>query len=421
MFKFLHAADLHLDSPLRGLERYEGAPVDEIRGATRRALENLVALAIEERVAFVLLSGDLYDGDWRDYSTGLFFTGQMARLQEAGILAFVVAGNHDAASQITKVLRPPENVRIFSSRVPETVVLEDLGVALHGQGFATRSVTEDLSQSYPGRIPGMLNIGLLHTSLDGRAGHEPYAPCTVDGLRTRGYDYWALGHVHKREVVSDDPWIVFPGNPQGRHARETGAKGCELVRVEDGQIHLTAPRSLDVVRWVNRPLDVSDATSMDAVLDATGQVFRELVGDAGGRIVAARLTLTGICGAHVRLHSERTRLLNECRALANAAGAGTLWLEKVAIDTRTSEPQARSLGHNDAFEGLLSAVRELELDATRLLAIGAEFSDLRSKLPPELVTGEEGFDPTDPDLLRTQLEEVKELLLYRLLSHRGTE
>jgi exonuclease SbcD len=420
MFKFLHAADLHLDSPLRGLERYEGAPVDEIRGATRRALQNLIALAIEERVAFVLLSGDLYDGDWRDYSTGLFFTGQMARLQDAGIPAFVVAGNHDAASQITRVLRPPENVHIFSSRVPETAVLEDLGVALHGQGFATRSVTEDLSQRYPGRIPGMLNIGLLHTSLDGRAGHEPYAPCTVDGLRTRGYDYWALGHVHKREVVSDDPWIVFPGNTQGRHARETGTKGCELVSVEDGQIQVTAPQSLDVVRWVNRPLDVRDATSMDAVLDATGQVFRALVGDAEGRIVAARLTLTGICGAHVRLQAERTRLLNECRALANAVGAGTLWLEKVAVDTRTSEPQERPLGHNDAFEGLLSAVRELELDATRLSAIGAEFSDLRGKLPPELVTGEDGFDPTNADLLRTQLEEVKELLLYRLLSHRGT-
>src|SRR3954451_12908760 len=104
MLKFLHAADVHLDSPLSGLERYAGAPADEIRAATRRAFAGLVSLAVEEEVAFVLLAGDLYDGDWKDYNTGLFFAAQMARLEKAGIRAFLAAGNHDAASQITKVL-----------------------------------------------------------------------------------------------------------------------------------------------------------------------------------------------------------------------------------------------------------------------------------------------------------------------------
>src|SRR5690349_8098378 len=149
MLRFLHAADVHLDSPLRGLARYAGAPAEEIRAATRRAFENLVSLAIEEEVAFVLLAGDLYDGDWKDYNTGLFFTAQMARLGEAGIRVFAVAGNHDAASQITKVLRPPPNVKIFSTRRPETAVLDDLGVAIHGQGFAHAAVADDLSASYP--------------------------------------------------------------------------------------------------------------------------------------------------------------------------------------------------------------------------------------------------------------------------------
>src|SRR5690349_16787907 len=103
MFKFLHAADVHLDSPLKGLARYEGAPADEIRGATRRAFDNLVELAIQEEAAFLLLAGDLYDGDWKDYNTGLFFVSRMRRLEEAGIPVFLISGNHDAASQITRV------------------------------------------------------------------------------------------------------------------------------------------------------------------------------------------------------------------------------------------------------------------------------------------------------------------------------
>ena len=135
MWKFIHAADIHLDSPLHGLERYEGAPVQEIRNATRRAFDNLIELAVVEDVAFILLSGDLYDGDWKDYNTGLYFVERMGRLREAGIRVFMVAGNHDAASQISKHLRLPDNVTLFSTKNPEQVILDDLNVALYGPGF----------------------------------------------------------------------------------------------------------------------------------------------------------------------------------------------------------------------------------------------------------------------------------------------
>ncbi|HEX6862914.1 MAG TPA: DNA repair exonuclease, partial [Thermoanaerobaculia bacterium] len=191
MFKFLHAADVHLDSPLKGLERYEGAPADEIRGATRRAFDNLVDLAIEEEAAFLLLAGDLYDGDWKDYNTGLFFVSRMRRLEEAGIPVFLISGNHDAASQITRVLRPPGNVKVLATKRPETILLDGLEVAIHGQGFASQSVSEDLAAAYPDAVPQLFNVGLLHTSLDGRPGHASYAPCTLPGLRSKGYQYWA--------------------------------------------------------------------------------------------------------------------------------------------------------------------------------------------------------------------------------------
>ncbi len=118
MFKFLHTADIHLDSPLKGLEVHEDAPVESIRGATRRAFDNLINLAVEEKIDFVVISGDLYDGDWKDYNTGLFFAGRMGKLNRAGIRVFIVSGNHDAASQITRAMPLPENVTLFSPTKP---------------------------------------------------------------------------------------------------------------------------------------------------------------------------------------------------------------------------------------------------------------------------------------------------------------
>lgn len=421
MLKFIHAADIHLDSPLRGLERYEGAPLEEMRGATRRAFENLTELAIEEQVSFVLLAGDLYDGDWKDYNTGLFFIRQMSQLQEAGIRTYVVAGNHDAASQLTKVLRPPQNVHIFATRAPETVVLEEVGVAIHGQGFPTRAVADDLTQGYPLADSDLFNIGLLHTSLDGRPGHESYAPCTVTGLRSRGYDYWALGHVHNREVVSEDPWIVFPGNTQGRHARESGPKGCSLVTVEDGRVTGLEHRTLDVVRWSLCSVDVTDAATLDEVYDRVGTALADEVGEAGSRLIAARLRLEGTCPAHTRLRAAREQVINDCRSLSSAIGAGGLWVEKVLFDTHRAVSEDAALARDDAFGGLLRSIRDLELDSARLEILGEEVTDLSAKLPLDLRSGEEAFDPSDPDYIRESLEDVKALLLERLLTEGRSE
>jgi DNA repair exonuclease SbcCD nuclease subunit len=415
MLKFLHAADIHLDSPLRGLERYEGAPVEEIRAATRRAFENLVGLAIEEEVGFVLLAGDLYDGDWKDYNTGLFFSAQMARLGEVEIPVFLIAGNHDAASQITKVLRPPANVRVFSTKRPETEILEDLGVAIHGQGFAHASVSEDLSAGYPAALPHLFNIGLLHTSLDGRPGHASYAPCTVDGLRSRGYQYWALGHVHEREVVASDPWIVFPGNLQGRHARETGAKGATLVTVDDRGAARLEHRDLDVFRWASCLVDLADAASSGEVLDRVRAGLDLALADADGRPLAVRLRLTGACPVHAEIAGSSDHWVEELRALANGFGAGALWIERVLFATRPAATQSAS-SREDALGGLLRSVRGLETDDGELSALTEGFAELKRKLPPELFADAEAFDPIDPARLRSLLPEVKDLLIARLLA-----
>ena len=191
-FRFIHASDIHLDSPLKGLSGQQGAAADRIRTATRVALENLVGHAIEGEVDFVVIAGDLYDGDWRDYQTGLFFVSQMGRLAKADIPVFLLHGNHDAESQITRRLTLPVNVSVFSARKAETFQLPAFNVALHGQSFRQRDVTDNLVTTYPPPIAGCFNIGVLHTGLGGMQGHANYAPCTIEELINKGYEYWAL-------------------------------------------------------------------------------------------------------------------------------------------------------------------------------------------------------------------------------------
>src|SRR6185437_398332 len=234
--KFIHCADIHLDTPLQGLADYEGAPVNEIRNATRRAFEKIINASVSEEIEFLLIAEDLYDTGLKSFESALFFNKQMGILREAGIDVYLIYGNHDAASKLIKQLRPPENVRVFRSTEPQTILDEKNRVALHGQSFSTPNVTDDLASNYPAPISGLFNIGLLHTNLGGSAEHANYAPCSLDVLQNKGYDYWALGHVHNRQILNTNPYIVYPGNIQGRHGRELGEKSCELVSVSDAGV-----------------------------------------------------------------------------------------------------------------------------------------------------------------------------------------
>jgi DNA repair exonuclease SbcCD nuclease subunit len=294
-------------------------------------------------------------------------------------------------------------------------------VGVYGQGFATRAVTDDLSQAYPQGDPQLFNIGLLHTCLDGKPGHEPYAPCSVDGLRSKGYQYWALGHVHKREEVSQDPWIVFPGNIQGRHIREVGPKGCTLVTVESGEIVEVEHRDLDVMRWALCELDVSASETVDDIYEQVREGLQSALDDGEGRPVAVRLVLQGDCSAHSALHADRDRWIQEYRALATGLSGAGIWLEKVFIKTKPSISADEVLERDDALSGLLRAIRDMELDDSALDELADEISALRQKLPAELLGGDDPYDPTNPEVLKDTLEDIKELLVDCLLStEKGT-
>ncbi|MDY6853913.1 MAG: DNA repair exonuclease [Thermodesulfobacteriota bacterium] len=415
MFRFIHTADIHLDSPLKGLEVHEDAPVNEIRGATRRAFDNLIDLAIEEAVDFVLIAGDLYDGDWKDYNTGLFFVRQMSRLDKAGIKVFIISGNHDASNQITKTMPLPDNVRLFSHRKPQSMKIDDIGVIIHGQSYASRVVLDNLALEYPQHDPDYFNIGLLHTSLTGREGHESYAPCTLDQLKSRGYDYWALGHVHKREIPSQDPWIIFPGNVQGRHIKEAGAKGATLVTVQDGSITTVDERALDVLRWVTCQVDLSECDTIDRVYDAIRQAFEQELDSVDGKILALRLVLTGRCGTHAQLFSRMAQYTEEFRAIA--VGIGDIWLEKVVFQTNRKVSLKEVVGENTPIAGLLQSIDSLELDGDSLLEFVPELAVLKSKLPPDIHSIDEPFLDTSSDKIAELRTEVQELLIAKLLQH----
>jgi len=419
MFQFLHAADIHLDSPLKGLERYDGAPVDEVRQATRRALANLVDLAVEQSVAFVLIAGDLYDGDWREFRTGLFFVSQMVRLREAEIPVYVIAGNHDAANKMTRRLPLPDNVHLLSAKEPETVTLDELGVAIHGQSFARGAVLENLAAGYPARRSGMFNVGLLHTCLNGREGHEPYSPCTADELRAKEFDYWALGHVHKRDVVARDPPIVFPGNTQGRHVRETGPKGCTLVTVDDH--HRAEPefRPLDVFRWEHLRIDAAEVPTGYDLLDVVGGGLERATAEADGRPLAVRVEVFGPCPAHGELVAQPHRWTNEIRAAAQDVSGGEVWIEKVKIETIPPPSGELNRPADGPVGELIRYVEELKTDAAGLDSLGTELAELLDKLPAELKEGPDAIGLDGPERLGRTLEDVEQMLVGRLLAKEG--
>jgi len=382
MFRFIHAADVHLDSPLQGLEVHEGAPVELLRGATRRALENLVQLAIEEHINFLVIAGDVYDGDWKDYSTGLFFRSQMVRLAAKGIPVFLIAGNHDAASVISRKLMLPENVHVFSTRAAETKELADLPVAIHGRGFPNRAVPENLVKEYPSAASDKFNLGILHTSLTGKPGHDTYSPCSEADLREKGYDYWALGHIHQPEIISQDPWIVFAGNCQGRHARETGARGCRLVIVNDClQVANVEWHPLDVVRWEELNVDLTGVETESEALRRVNEVMGNTVTKAEGRLVAARIVMTGTTSLHGSLHRDAQHWRAQLLANAQDQGTEALWIERIKIATAPVYDVSQ-LAERDALTKIV--VENLNEARVKLVSLPPEIEEMFGVLPPEI-------------------------------------
>ncbi len=381
-FRFIHAADLHLDSPLRGLAKYEGAPQERLRAAPRQAFSQLVDLALAEAVDFMVIAGDVFDGDWKDIGTGLFFAREMARLQQADIPVFLLHGNHDAQTRISRQTTLPENVRVFASRGPQTFRLDGLQVALHGQSFAEPATMENLVLNYPEPVAGAFNIGVLHTALEGGTVHANYAPCSLEQLRSRGYDYWALGHVHEYRILNESPPVVYPGNLQGRMVRETGAKGAVMVTVEHG-----VPRCerliVDVLRWHQLEVDVSAVVDLDQAMARLRAVVEASV-PRDERLHALRIRLTGRTEVHPLLLASAQRLREQALMVLAGMLRDDIWVEKVLAQTAPDFDLNEIMGKQDALGEFARLFAELPQDEVFLGMMEKEFQHLIGLCPGEL-------------------------------------
>ena len=406
-FRFVHAADIHLDSPLLSLDEYPGAPIEEIRLATRKALGRLVDFSIESQAAFLVIAGDLFDGEWRDWNTGLYFISEMKRLRDAGIEAYIALGNHDAANRMTAGLQWPDHIHFFDHRRAERIPVPGCDATLYSQSFRLRHVDEDLTSTWPVGNAGTFNIGVLHTSASGAPGHESYAPCSLDSLRSRHYQYWALGHVHTRMELSREPWVVFSGNIQGRSVRECGPRGCYLVDVDDcGGASLTF-EPLDVVRWQVLPISLDERTAPGDVEALAQNAIEGSVADAEGRTLAVRIRLEGYGPAWNRAVGDAPAVKSRIRILAQAA-AVPVHVERLELAPRA--PKSNDEGDAGPIAELRSLIREFAKDDSLLAELQGQFADLRSKLQAALPPGQDWVDPQDPGVLRDALAAIEPLL-----------
>ncbi|MCL4460556.1 MAG: DNA repair exonuclease [Nitrospirae bacterium] len=407
--RFFHAADIHLDSPLRNLVLEEPAQVERIRRATRDAFRGLIDRALEEDVSLLLLVGDLFDKDNPNMQMVHFLRHELARLAERGIRVVIVKGNHDADNRIGRFLDLPSNTVVLDDSAPQQMAFPDLGVAVTGQSFRPGPVTENLALSYPPPLPGLFNIAMLHTSLSGSLDHDPYAPCTLIDLLSRNYDYWALGHIHQGEILSRDPAVVYPGNLQGRHAKETGPKGAMLAETDGNRLISLDFVPLDVIRWHGVSVDLTGIGDPGELATALRREFEDVRRTSEGRPSAVRVTLSGRSSLSPSLLDRPESVRHLVLEVAAEVSLDDLWVEKVRREDRRDIEHPEAVVDSD-FAAILSEViqdREalqaaLDNDLTALVRLLPEelrdeiaqtTADPASLLPPLL---ERLYGPEEP-------------------------
>lgn len=416
--KFLHAADVHLDSPMRGLEDYPDAPVDRLRLATRRALENVVQLCLDEQVDFLLIAGDLFDTACRDFRSALAAAGQLQPLNRAGIPVYLILGNHDSRDEMARQVPWPANVTLFSHLAPQTVHHPTLPVAIHGMSYPRREVTENLVPAYPQPVPGHFNIGLLHTNASGTEDHDSYAPCSVEELALKGYQYWALGHVHEKGILHQSPHVVYSGTTQGRHIKEVGSKGCYVVTVEQNDVTALEFRETDVMRWYREIVELNPDDNEDTLLDHTRQTLRRVARSADGRLAAVRLIYQGRTTLHQPLARDlfRQEMITRIRALAGETG-DDVWIERVKFSTQSPLDREAMRRRQDLVGELLRDLAAIAADPDRLIELASLLKPLEAKAGADLAPRDERIDVVkldDPGRLAGWLRDAEDLLLSHL-------
>lgn len=373
--KLLHTADLHLDSPLRSLALRDPDLRAVIEAATRAAFSRLIDTALTEGVTALLIAGDLFDGAERSARTAAYLMAEFDRLAQGGIRVFAIKGNHDAENPITGAIDLPDNVHMFDARGGKIELAE--GIWIHGVSFPDRHATESLLPRFQPPVPGAINIALMHTSLAGSANHDSYAPCALGDLLAAGFDYWALGHVHRRQVHATDPFVVMPGMPQGRDIGEDGAKSATLLTIDAGRITL-AEVPTSVAEFRHSRLDLTGIADDGALRAALRAHLREEAAGLQARAGVLRLTLTGRSPRHWQILRDRDIWSEAAADLAR--DTGTLWLDKLVIDL-APPADAATAGASVELADLMARIRA---EPGFAAAAMDELTEVIGDLPPAL-------------------------------------
>ncbi|MBX2883851.1 MAG: DNA repair exonuclease [Granulosicoccus sp.] len=401
MIKLIHTADIHLDSPLRSLAMRDEALREKVYAATRDAFVRLVDYSLSEQISALLISGDLFDGTQRSAKSAAFLVGQLERLRSSGIQVFYIKGNHDAINPMAGAVDLPDNVHVFGGRGARIQLL-DLPVWIHGVSYRGKHAQDSLLDKFSAPVEHAVNIAMLHTSLAGSVAHDPYAPCTVADLKSMGFDYWALGHIHKRQVHATNPWIVMPGIPQGRDMGELGPKSATLICLDDRNISIQEIPTSEL-EFLVHSLDITGIESDDDLRDLLRSAFASLVEEMVSDNAIVRLSLTGS-------PNRRWQLIRDAEfwqeaAVELAGETDHLWIDRLDFDFE-SEPVSQI--DDDAvneLKALMQTIASEESFKDRILIDAKAVLDQipvneRSKLIPDekalqLISGSAAEDGAD--------------------------
>lgn len=238
MVRFIHTADLHLDQTFKNLPIKDDYLQHALSEATLNSFDNLVQTAINEQVDFFLIAGDIYHGARATLRAQFAFSNGMERLADEDIPVYMIYGNHDYDADALHRLKLPNNVHIFGPEVETKYLSTRAGesVAISAFSYDEQWISEDRSEEYPNR-DNLVNyhIGMIHGDNSSTDGQKRYAPFNPSSLASHGYDYWALGHIHKGQVIYENPTMAYPGNIQGASFKESGSKGALIVNLSKGE------------------------------------------------------------------------------------------------------------------------------------------------------------------------------------------
>ncbi len=407
-FRFVHTADVHLDSPLSTLALRDPMLAELIGGATRKAFVAVIDLSLSEQVDALLIAGDLYDGEQTSMKTARFLADQLRRLHVAGIATFVIRGNHDAESRITRELTLPELVKVFAGRAEAVALTRGaLEVAVHGVSFAHKHAPESLLPKFRAPIPGSVNIGMLHTSLGGSPAHDRYAPCAPAELHGADFDHWALGHIHQRFVDVGRATIVMPGNPQGRDINEAGPKSATLVTIRDDRKIRVEERLTSVAEFERVQVDLGGVEDWREGLERIEKGLAAARAAAPSEHLVVRLKLAGATPLAWRLRSDADKLEEDARLIA--AELGRTWIDRIELNCAAPRATDSALSGDPIAElrGLM------ETEVARSLAFQDALRDLAAEMRAQLPAA------SRDDLLGRDAEECANIL--RRIAREGAE